>query len=225
MKFMRHTELTTMIALATLTANPVAAQSALPDQALEQLATRESRLQQYLSKAFYEDPEMRAEFKRVGFANACRAVADSRREVAVEFVPALVPATVAAIKKIVPEQRLAEARPRSLSVGPLWIYAERIDEEIKRTAPEILASATAAMRKSFLKRTSPYATTRVAADNIVRPRADIAGAVGLKDTYDLDNPAQIRLACAEFLISPRDRPTITSEPAHNYILVPPSRKR
>ncbi|ARS26596.1 hypothetical protein [Sphingomonas sp. KC8] len=204
--------------LSTSIAGPGFAQSALPELAFERLATAESRLPGRLSNLIYNDPAMRAEIRRVGFEKGCRAVADSRRDVGMKFVPALVPATVAAIRKIVPEPQFSEMRPRSFVVSPLRIYAKRIDAEIDRTAPEILTVAYDAMRKSFLERLRQYPTTQNPADNIVVPRADIAAFGNLEGPYDLDNPVHLSIACADLFISAKMRPTITTAPVDPILL-------
>jgi hypothetical protein len=197
-------------------------QSAISDQALEQLAARESRLPGRLNRLIYDAPSMRAEIKRVGFEKGCHAIADSRREVSLQFVPALVPPTVAAIRKIVPEPRLSETRPRSFVFGPMRIYANRIDEEIDRTASDVLTTAYDAMRTAFLTRTHGMATTRNPADNIIMPRPDIAAFGSLNGPYNLDNPAHLSMACADLLTPADRRPTITTLPApRTYTVVPP----
>lgn len=186
---------------------------AVSDQALERLATTESRLPGRLNLLIYNDPAMRTEIKRVGFEKGCHAIADSRREVSRQFVPALVPATVGAIRKIVPEPRLSAMRPRSFIAGPLRIYERRIDDEIDRTAPEILMAAYDAMRTAFLARTRKYPTTQDRADNVVMPAADIAAAASINGPYDLDNPAHLGMACIELLFPGRPRITTSSAPA------------
>ena len=57
-------------------------------------------LRDTIINAIYDDPAMRAEIRRVGFANGCRAVASSRREVAINFNPQMVPVTVAALRRL-----------------------------------------------------------------------------------------------------------------------------
>jgi len=49
----------------------------------------------------------------------------------------------------------------------------------------------------------------------------VAAALGIKGTYDLDDPAQLGLACAEFLISPGARPKISTTPQlQPFVVVP-----
>jgi len=197
------------------------AASAVSDQALEDLAIRESRLSRRLSPLIYDDPSMRAEIKRVGFEKGCRALDDSRREIGLRFAPALAPATVAAIRKIVPEPQLSEMRFRSFVTGPMHVYTRRIDIELERTASESLNAAYSAMRAAFLKRTRAFPATGNPADNIVMPKSDITAAVGLKGAYNLDNPAHLGMACAELLIPAPLRPTIRATPAPSPLIVVP----
>lgn len=201
-----------------------AGRSAVPDQALQDLAIRENRLSRRLYPLIYDDPSMRAEIKRVGFEKGCRAIADSKQEVSLRFAPMLVPATVAAIRKIVPEPQLSEMRFRSFFTGPMRIYTKRIDNELDRTASTSLNAAYSAMRAAFLKRTRQFPATGNPADNIVMPKADIVAALGLKGAYDLDNPAHLGMACAELLIPAPLRPTIKTPPAQPPLtVVPPQR--
>jgi hypothetical protein len=185
------------------------------------LATVESRLPLRLSSLVYDDARLRAEMKRIGFQKGCRAVRDSRRDVSEEFVPKLVPATVVAIRRVVPAERLNEMRLLSFVVGPLQIYKSRVDAELDATAGPILQSAYDAMRSSFTARTKGIPTEQHESANVVAPKADVAAALRLKGAYDLDNPAQLSLACAELLISPGARPTISTTPqAQLYVVVP-----
>lgn len=194
----------------------------VPDSSLERLATVESRLPLRLSYVVYDDARLRAEIKRIGFEKGCRAVQDSRREVSDEFVPRLVPATVAAIRRVVPAERLNDMRVLSFVVGPLQIYEGRVDAELDATAGPELQSAYDAMRNSFLARTKVIPTERHQSANVVAPKADVAAALGIKGTYDLDNPAQLGLACAELLISPGSRPKISTTPQPQPFVVVPN---
>ncbi|MCI4589334.1 hypothetical protein MOK15_04385 [Sphingobium sp. BYY-5] len=204
-------------------ASPVI-QSTVTDDVLKQLAIAESRVPSRLYRVIYDDPSMRAEIKRVGFEKGCRAVAESKRQVSRQFVPSLVPATVAAIRKIVPEPHLSEMRPRSFIVGPMRIYTKRIDDEIDRTASPLLMATYAAMRAEFLGRMRELPTSRNPEDNIVMPKTDIAAFGSLNGAYDLDNPAQLGMACADFLIRPEQRPTITTAPSPGTVTIIPPRQ-
>jgi hypothetical protein len=184
------------------------------------LAALESRLPVKLSRLIYGDPAMRAEIRRVGFVKGCHAIAESRREVGTQFVPLLVPATVAVVRKIVPEARLSAMPVRSFSSGPLSLYTKRIDDEIERTASVTLTQAYAAMRAAFLARTRKMPATRSPADNVVMPKADIAAFGSLKGAYDLDNPAHLSMACADLLIPASRRPTITASSSEHAMAEP-----
>lgn len=195
---------------------------AVPDAALERLAAVESRLPFRLNSLVYNDAGMRSEIKRIGFEKGCRAVRDSQRDVSAGYVPKLVPATVAAIRQVVPAERLNDMRMLSFVVGPLQIYKGRVDAALEATAGPILQSAYDAMRASFMARMKVIPTERHHAANDVAPRADVAAAVGITGAYDLDNPAQLGLACAELLISPGARPKISTTPQLTPFVVVPN---
>lgn len=203
-------------AAATADASPVS------DQALKELALRESLLPRHLTNVVLDDPAMRAEIRRVGFEKGCRAMAESRNEVGQQYRAALVPATVVAIRKFVPEPRLSQMRPRSFVIGPLQIYKVRIGDEVERTAGSVLSAARDAMRLAFRRRTSANPDTTSPSDNVVMPRADIATAVGFKAAYDLEKPSHLGMACAEMLIPSAIRPRITTEAGQPpFVVVPP----
>lgn len=211
------------LALLLAQALPVQAVPVVTDQVLEQLASNESRLPGRLKDVIFEDPAMRKEIRRVGFEKGCRAMAESRREVSQRYNAALIPATVAAIRKFVPEPQLSLMRPRSFVTGPLTIYKARIEGEIDRSAPAILAAAYSAMRDAFLKRTKTYPSQTQPAGNIVMPKPDLAVAVGMTGPYNLDDPAHLSMACIELLISPDKRPKITTEPRSAPSVIIPSK--
>lgn len=193
------------------------------DAALERLAISEDRLSSRLMYVIYDDPALRAEIKRVGFERGCRAVAASRNDISAKFVPLLVPATVAAIRHVIPAERLNQIWPLSFFVGPMQVYKGRVDAELDKTAQPILDTAYAEMRQTFLARVKALSATSDASANRVMPRADIAGALGITGAYDLDKPSQLGMACAEVLISPSMRPTITTTPPQPRSTVAPRR--
>lgn len=198
-------------------------QSGVSDAALQQLAIRESRLSSRLNRVIYDDPALRTEIQRVGLERGCVAVAESRREVSASYASALVPATVAAIRKLVPEPSLSEMRPLSFFVGPMRIYTRRIDDEIDVNAKPELSAAFEAMRTAFLLRTRTLPDKSEAVDPLAKPRADIAESVGITGLYDLDKASHVGMACADFLIDPRIRPTITTAPAPKVYTVIPTK--
>ena len=195
----------------------------LTDAILEQIATNESRLPSKLHDLILYDPAMRAEIRRVGFEKGCKAMEMSSAEVSGQRRAALVQPTVKAIRAIVPEAILNDMWPRSFFVGRLSAFRVRIDAELDRSAAPILAAAYDEMRDTFLKRTKTYPDTTASGDNVVMPKADIAKALDLNRPFDLDKPAELGLACAELLISPAARPTITTAPFRRpeLVLVPP----
>lgn len=177
-------------------------------QSVELLASG-SILHSRLGWLILDDPALRGELRRVGFDKGCRALATSRNEVAARFASELAPATSAAIRKIVPAERIDAANPRAFLVGPMTVYRDRIANELGNTAGDTLARAETDVRAGFLQRTRSQPDVSDPKANIVVPRPDIARALNLGATYDLDNPAQLGMACAELLISPANRPAIS----------------
>jgi hypothetical protein len=166
-----------------------------------------------IERVIFDDPAMRAEIRRIGFARGCDAAVSARREVGDRHAAALRAAYVDAIRRVIPEQMLAQARPVSFVAGPLTIYSGRVEREVQRSAAPLFAVIAADMRRSFLARTGPMAATTDEADNRIVPRRDIAVALGIGVYWDLDNPNHLAMACIEQRISPSLRPTITTGPA------------
>jgi len=180
------------------------------DRRIALLSANDGLVGSRIERAVYEDPAMRAEIRRVGFARGCGAVGLASREVRDRNAEMLRAATAAAIRRAIPEQRLAEARPVSFVAGPLANYSNRVQRELERSSAQLLADMAGEMRRGFLDRTRPMPTTANDADNNIAPRPDIAAALGIGDYWDLDSPTQLAMACIEQRISPRLRPTITT---------------
>lgn len=96
--------------------------------------------------------------------------------------------------------------------GTLWIYKARIEAELARTSAPIFTSACRDMQVGFFDGTRPLPPAASPSENLVVPKSDLAAALTPGATYDLDNPAQLQMACVEMLIDPRIRPSITSGP-------------
>ena len=190
----------------------IAAPAPVTDEALAAFVRQENPLGVWLSETITHDPKMRAEMKRVRFASACTALAESRTLIAARHRERLVPITVNSVKHHVPADRLNEMKILSLWVGPMQIYKARILDQVRRDGAEIVAEAESEMRSAFLTQTAKMNSVEGESANIVLPKADIAKALGIADGYNLDNPAHIMLACAEQRIAPDQRPTITTGP-------------
>lgn len=180
------------------------------DRALGQVAVRESPLPQRLRNLILDDPAARAALRRVGFPAGCKALGASQRAVSDRHAAALAPFVVAAIRATVPAARLAEMPVLSFYVGPLQVYKSRVVAAVERSAAPLLATAEREVRADFAQRVRALPSMRDPAVNVVRPRADVAAALGMRKPYDLDDPAQLGLACAELSIDPAARPTITT---------------
>jgi hypothetical protein len=157
----------------------------------------------------YEDPALRAELRRVGFATGCALAKRAAYEVTARHEPALRPPLEQAIAQVVPTQKIEEARALSFLVMPLLPYQARVIAAYKRTAAAPLAEARRDVRRTFLGYARPLPAADPAANEIM-PRPDIAAALGVRGKWDLDNPLQLEMACAEQTISPTIRPTITT---------------
>jgi hypothetical protein len=153
---------------------------------------------------------MRAEIRRVGFAIGCSTVDDVSKAVVARHATALEQGLAEAIRKVIPEGRLMEAKAASFLVAPLAAYQRPVERELERSGAATLASAREDMRKSFLTRSRAIPATANPADNEVMPKADVAAALGVRGPWDLDNPSQMAFACAEQRMSPNLRPTITT---------------
>ena len=179
------------------------------DQRIAHLAESEASLATRIERPVLEDPAIRAEFRRIGFATGCSVFGQSRREVVPRHVPDLIPHFDAAIRKLIPAEQIAKARFLSFLASPLIGYHRRVADSAERTAEAELASATADLRTTFLSRTAAVQTNGDPAANVVVPRADIARALGVDGPWNLDNPNHVALACAEQLIPPDRRPLIS----------------
>ena len=202
-----------IVAALALAAAQVAVPSATGlsvDERIEALAAREARNSGRIEDAIYADPVMRAEVRRVGFATGCVAVGVIGREVAARHAEALAPRIAAAIRTVIPAQRVAEASAVSFLAMPLTAYHGRVGAELERSAAGALAAAREDMRRTFLARTGVMPPASDPAANAITPRADIAAALGIQGDWDLDKPAQMRMACADQRIRPQLRPTITT---------------
>jgi hypothetical protein len=188
-----------------------AAPSPMTDDALAMLAARENPVTSWATGAIINDAEMRAEIRRVGFVNGCNAMADSRAEISRRYNDEIIPITVAAIRAVVPEDRMNEVTILSFMFGPLQIYKGRIWDRLDQNAAALRNEITGDMRALFLANTSPLPTNKDPNANLILPKPDIAKALGIVGPYDLDKPASIGLACAEQRISPEQRPMISTE--------------
>lgn len=184
---------------------------AVSDTAETLRATREGTLWRRLTNAAINDPAMRAEIRRVRAGEGGYAMNDSRAEVAQAYRAALIPVIVAAIRKFVPAERLADTQYLSFVSAPLIPYGARVRDEVERNAVDTLTAAEARMRRVFLDRIRPEPAGDPQASRVL-PRADLAAAPGLQGPYNLDKPCDLGLACADLLIAPAMRPTITTEP-------------
>jgi hypothetical protein len=204
-----------------LAAQGAAAAAVDVEARVQALAARGSLLHTRLMDAILSDPTMRTEWRRVGFAKGCRILYESKTDVAGRHLPNLIPSTVAAIHKYVPPQRLAELPTLSFTYGGLQIYRHQVESELDRTSGAEIASAVEDMRRTYSDRTRALPSTQNPADNVVTPKADIAAALGIKGAWNLDNPAQLGMACADLRIAPELRPKITTG-ARELTVVPPT---
>lgn len=186
-----------------------AVQPAKADEQLEYLALNQSLLPVRLGRVIFDDPKMRDEIKRIGLRQGCVAVDQSRKKVGAKYRPALVPATVAAIRKVVPEPVLTEATVLAFFSWPLSGYKSRIEDELEVIASEILQEAYAAMRVEFLAQTAQLPTSRNRKDNVLMPSPHLAAALSFDGAYNLNRPETMNMACLD-LLTPKRPPAQTS---------------
>ncbi len=189
-----------------------AVQPAKTDEQLEYLALDQSLLPVRLGRVIFDDPKMRDEIKRVGLRQGCVAVDQSRKEIGAKYKPALVPPTVSAIRKVVPEPVLTEATVLAFFSWPLSGYKSRIEDELEVTASEILQEAYAAMRVEFLAQTAQFPTSRNRKDNVLVPSPHLAAALSIEGAYDLNKPEAMNMACVDLLTPKRPRSETSIEP-------------
>ncbi len=189
-----------------------AVQPAKTDEQLEYLALNQSLLPSRLGHVIFDDPKMRGEIKRVGLRQGCVAVDQSWKKVGAKYKPALVPPTVAAIRKVVPEPVLTEASFLSFLSWPLSSYQSRIEDELEVTASETLQEAYAAMRVEFLAQTAQLPTSRNRKDNVLMPSPHLAAALSIEGAYDLSRPEAMNMACLDLLTPKRPRSETSIEP-------------
>jgi hypothetical protein len=196
-----------LLALAAALATSVAsAQAAGPDDAT--LARASSfLLTNRLTRTVTDDSELRAAMRRVGFVSACDALAATRREVGRRHIERFGRTAVAMIRRMIPAERLAGARFISFVQMPLATYRGRIENALERDG--VFTAAQADMRATYLARLTAMPATDDPDANVIIPRADIARALSVSGPWNLDDPAQVGMACAEQLIPPDRRPTIS----------------
>lgn len=179
------------------------------DQRIAYLAESEARMANRIEGAVYADPAIRAEIRRVGFSAGCSAFGRARREVVNRHASALTPHFEAAIRRLVPLERITEAPFLSFLWSSLSAYQRRVSNAAEQSAEAELAGARADLRATFLSYTAPLATNGDPSANVVMPRTDIARALGVEGAWNLDNPNHLSMACLEQLISPDQRPIIS----------------
>jgi hypothetical protein len=178
------------------------------DARLRALAERGSLITSRMSDAVLQDPAMRAEWRRVGFEKGCLAFASAEKEVKARHLPLLVEPTIAAVRKFVPQERLDRLPALSFSYGGLQVYRARVEQELGRTSGGLIADAVEDMRRNYQAQVKALPTATNPEANVVIPKADIGAALGVKGAWDLNNPAQLGMACAELRIPPGVRPQI-----------------
>jgi hypothetical protein len=180
------------------------------EQRIAYLAESQARFSHPLELSIYGDAEMRAEIRRVGFARGCEILHRAGRETALRYAPLLKPYYEAAIRHRIPAQIIGEARIVSFLATPFTIYQRRVAEDAEQSGAALFAQARSELRSTILTQTGPLPTEADPAANVVMPRPDMAAALDLKGAWDLDNPAQMAMACSEQVIPPHMRPQITT---------------
>jgi hypothetical protein len=172
---------------------------------LREIATRAASSGFFLADVIYDDPKMRAEIRRVGFANGCAIIYNSFNEAYIRHADALLPLFVEATRKAVPLFRL-RVHPMSNAL----MYGRRIKNDVENSGLPAIAAAQDDMRRTFVSYSAKLPTVRNQSVNLVKPKSDLAKALGVTGNWDLDKSTHLQMACVEQAISPRNRPTIST---------------
>src|SRR3546814_11616475 len=101
------------------------------EQRIDYLAEGQARFAQPVSHKLYENPEVRAEIRRIGFLNGCQLVKQARKDVLNAHFVQLKTGYTAAIRKTVDENMLKTTRFLSFNASPLMSASFRLQRARK----------------------------------------------------------------------------------------------
>ncbi len=179
------------------------------EQRIDYLAEAQARFAEPVNSTLYENPDVRAEIRRIGFLKGCQLAQQARRDALDQHFPELKAGYAEAIRKAVSEDMLKSVRFITFDLPPLRGAKFRLGREAERSMASEFSATRIDMTKRFVELSGPLPTNSDPAANRVTPRADVAGALGIAGDYDLDNPGFLGLACAEATIDPAFRPQIS----------------
>lgn len=162
-----------------------------------------------VSESATHDAAVRAEMRRVGFRRACTLLGTTRRELTERHQARFAPVAVAAIRRLVPAERLSQVRILSFAASPLIVYKARVQAAVDRDAADVIAAAMAEMRATYMTRLRELGTDTAPDANLIMPSEFIARALGIEGAWDLDRPTHVAMACNEQLYPAEQRPAIS----------------
>src|SRR3546814_20742065 len=103
------------------------------EQRIDYLAEGQARFAQPVSHKLYENPEVRAEIRRIGFLNGCQLVKQARKDVLNAHFVQLKTGYTAAIRKTVDETMLKTTRFLSFNASQLMSTSFLIQPDAARS--------------------------------------------------------------------------------------------
>jgi len=103
-----------------------------------------------ITSRLLDDASIRRRFAGEEFENSCAAFWIARRGLSPSYEQAFKPLMIAAVRKVVPPERLAQAKgPATNADRALLPYDGRVSDELDRTAATIFAEASRELRVRF----------------------------------------------------------------------------
>jgi hypothetical protein len=107
-------------------------------------------LEQAINRLLFEDRTVQDELMRAGLERGCLLIHSARRQALDANGSAFRPHLIAAMRAIVPAERLAAGT--NLVIGGLAAYRTRVTDEVERSAAGVFAAATEQAREGALAR-------------------------------------------------------------------------
>src|SRR3546814_17588594 len=90
----------------------------------------------------------------------------------------------------------------SFNASPLMSASFRLQREAERSMASEFATIRVELPKRFFELSGQFPTNNDPAANRIKPKPDVAGALGITGDYDIDNAGHIGLACDEGMNDP-----------------------
>lgn len=121
---------------------------------------------------------------RVGLERGCLSFTEARNAAIKAHAPRFRPVLVAAMRKIVPEERMRYPRFQTgLILGPLNPYRDKVVAEVKQVGADIFANVEADFRNAWSRSLSAL------------PAAVPGGEAGRFNDWSLEKPLATKMAC------------------------------